>query len=223
MEAAKQIVLNRWSDASTDTFSKRNLLTAPQIWAVLDYGSIEDPNIKRSNMIHEATRDGTAHGLLVWFDAELAEGIGYSNGPQVEKIADVYGRGFFPLLEPVAVKKGDRISLAIQAELVGGVYEWHWHTRIQNQSDPRAVKADFKQSTAFENALTVKRLAKSVSNDRPNLGEDGRIDLYILVEMGGESTIGEIARQTRAQFPARFGNEQEALIYVYELSQQYKQ
>lgn len=147
MEPARQIVLNSWSDADTDTIRSRNLLTEPQIWAVLDYTTIENPNVDRSEMIFHATRDGTAHGWLVWFDAELTDDISFSNGPGEAKIAEVYGRGFFPLLEPVPVEEDDRISLALQADLAGEEYLWRWQTRIQSQDDPPILKADFKQST----------------------------------------------------------------------------
>jgi protein arginine N-methyltransferase 1 len=222
MEEAKQIALNEWSDDDTGEFKPGNLLMEPQIWAVLDYASIENPDVGRANMIHKATRDGTAHGLLIWFDAELAEGIGFSNGPQANKVTEVYGRGFFPLLEPVSIAKGDTINLSIQANLVGGEYAWFWSTRIHSQDDAGAVKADFKQSTSFDGALSIKRVMEFVSNDRPALGEEGKIDLFILGKMDGRHTIDQIARQTQTQCPARFEDEQEALIYVYELSRQYR-
>ena len=222
MEEAKQIALNRWSGDDTGEFRPGNLLMEPQIWAVLDYGSIENPDVGHANMVHKATRDGTAHGLLIWFDAELAEGIGFSNGPQANKVTEVYGRGFFPLLEPVSIAKGDTINLSIQADLVDGEYAWFWSTRIHSQDDAEAVKADFKQSTAFDGALSIKRVMEFISNDRPALGEEGKIDLFILGQMNGRLTLDHIARQTRIHFPDRFKDNQEALTYVYELSRQYR-
>ena len=42
-------------------------------------------------------RPGVAHGLSIWFDAELAEGAFYSGAPG--KPALVYGRPFFPFGE----------------------------------------------------------------------------------------------------------------------------
>ena len=89
-----------------------------------------------------AVSDGTAHGLFIWFDAEIGDGIGFSNAPDVEKIASVYGRAFFPLLEPVPIAKGDTIRLTIEAELVEDEYVWRWQTHI---SGVDGVKADFQQ------------------------------------------------------------------------------
>ncbi len=148
MEEAKQIVLNSWGQDGTDAIRVRNLLTEPKQWAVLDYASIEHPSMRSSDIMQKAMRDGTAHGLLVWFDAELAEGIDMLNGPHAKQAAEVYGRGLFPLLEPVPISKGDTIELDIRADLVDGEYDWTWHTIIYSQDNPQAIKADFIQSAA---------------------------------------------------------------------------
>ena len=147
MDAARRYALNNWSDEGTEIFRPGNLLMAPQMWATLEYSSIQNPDVAPPPMVQKASRNGTAHGLLIWFDTELADGIGFSNSPHSEKVAEVYGRGFFPLLEPIPIVKGDTISLSIQAELVDEDYIWRWHTRIHSQDDPATVKADFKQST----------------------------------------------------------------------------
>jgi protein arginine N-methyltransferase 1 len=226
MEAAREIVLNSWSDSNTDTIRSANLLTEPQLWAALDYATIESPNVGRSKMTYKAGRDGRAHGWLIWFDAEIAEGITFSNGPAADKMASVYGRGFFPLLEPVSVSKGDAISLAIQAELVGGEYEWRWDTRIRSQDDVAAgagtIKADFEQATDFDRASRIRRISERALASRPTLVEEAEIDLFILERVDGATTVDEIARQSQARFPTRFENGQQALLYVYELLQQYQ-
>ncbi len=151
MEKAKQIVLNSWIEEYTDTFRKSDLLMEPRIWTVLDYMSIEKPDVGASDLVLKSTRNGTAHGILLWFDAEIAEGIRIFNGPQAQEVAEVYGCGFFPLLEPVAIEKGDTIILRIRADLVEDQYLWRWHTRINSGDNPRAIKADFLQSDTLAN------------------------------------------------------------------------
>jgi len=147
MDAARRAALNSWSDDGTEIFQPGSLLMEPQVWATLAYGSIQHPDVAPPPIAQQASRSGTAHGLLIWFDAELVDGIGFSNAPHAEKTAEVYGRGFFPLLDPVPIVKGDTISLNIQAELAGDDYIWRWRTRVCSQGDPAAVKADFKQSS----------------------------------------------------------------------------
>jgi protein arginine N-methyltransferase 1 len=222
MEEARQIVLNSWTADNTDVFRPRNMLMAPHNWAVLDYESIVDPNVAEMNSIHKVTRSGMAHGLMIWFDAELFEGIGFSNGPQATRPAEVYGRGFFPLLAPVEIDEGDDINLTIEAELVNGEYIWRWSTRIQAQGDPANIKADFEQATDSDSVLALKRLAGQEKNSRPAVGEKGQIDLFIMGKMDGQATMAQIARETHSQFPARFKDQGEALIHVYEVAQQVK-
>lgn len=221
MEEAKEIVLNSWIEDPIDTFGSGNLLTKAQIWAVLDYSTIDNSNISHASMVQKVTRDGTAHGLLLWFDAEIADGITIFNGPQSGKVAEVYGRGFFPLLEPVTLAKGDTITLDIRADLVGSQYNWNWHTRIHSGDDPVAIKADFGQSTDFDRVKIDERISEHFSESRPSLGQEGEIDLFALGRMNGRITLAEIAQQTRQRFPNRFMDYGEALVYVYNLSRNY--
>ena len=51
-----------------------------------------------------------------WFDSELFDGIGFSNHPAAPEL--IYGIGFFPFSQPVAVDEGDRIELRLAADLV---------------------------------------------------------------------------------------------------------
>jgi len=149
MEAARKIALNRWTQDDTELFGPANLLTEAQVWTVLDYMAIEDANVAASPVSQTASRDGTAHGWLVWFDAQLTEGIGFSNAPGTKKLTDVYGRSFFPLLEPVPISQGDRISLDLQAILEDDEYTWDWHTQVHAGDNSRGIKAEYRQSTAY--------------------------------------------------------------------------
>jgi protein arginine N-methyltransferase 1 len=221
MESAKAIALNRLDSANTDAIHSSHLLTEPRCWAVLDYAAIRSPDVE-DDISLQATRDGTAHGWLVWFDAELVEGIGFANGPGQVKFAEVYGRAFFPLLEPVPLIKGDTVKLAIRAKLVADEYTSEWRTRVSSRDDAQNVKADFDQSTAYEGTLDVRRLARQVADRRPAVGQAGAIDLFILTKMAGRATIDQIARQLQEKFPDRFEELSEAIVYIHQLAQHYQ-
>lgn len=147
METAVQEALNSWSGDGTDLIEERHLLTEPHNWATLNYETVENPNVIAENLTLKVTRAGKAYGLFIWFDALLMEGIGFSNGPQVKKYADVYGRAFFPFLEPINITPADQISLSLCANLEDGVYDWKWHTQILADGDPTTLKANFQQKT----------------------------------------------------------------------------
>lgn len=221
MKSAGQFVLNDWSDENPFTFSKRNLLMEPQIWTEIEYASINNPAISPPSIIQLANRAGTAHGLLMWFDGEIAEGIRVFNGPSTDMAAKVYGCGFYPLLEPVAVVEGDTIMLDIQADYARSHYAWTWHTRILSGDIHQTSKADFEQSSYLEGTLDNAELHESVLHFRPSQNEAGEIGHFILGMMDGSNSIDEIARQARAKFPLRFKTLREAQFYVNELSQDF--
>ena len=213
--AARRIVGNTWKKGGVDS---DQLLTRPQQWAALDYNSIESPDVT-AEMTLTVLRDGTAHGLSLWFDAMLAEGMSFSNAPGQPEL--IYGSAFFPLTAPVTMAPGDTISVKLSADLVGDDYIWRWETQVFDQKKPNEIKADFKQSTFFSVPLTLEQLRKRESSYVPELDKEGQIDRLILSLMTGERSLGEIARRVANDFPDRFKSWQDALTRVGELSLKY--
>lgn len=185
------------------------LLTAPVCWSVLDYRTIESPDVSAGVEI-KVRRSGTGHGLTLWFDAELAPGIGFSNAPGEPKL--IYGRLFLPWLEPAPLEKGETIHLEIHANLIGDDYIWRWNTEIPG-------KADFRQSTFFAPALWKDDLRKRAGNYAPALKEDGEIMAFVLNRMNGRASLREIAAELQERFPKRFPEFSLALAKAGEISE----
>ena len=160
---------------------------------------------------------GAAHGLCVWFDTVLTDGIGFSNAPGGG--AKVYGSAFFPLNKPIDLEPEDRVRVQLRADLVSDDYVWSWNT-LATRGDG-LVKAEFKQSTFFSAAISPKQLRKQADNYVPRINEDGLLDQFILSQMSGNTTHGEIARLIAEQYPHRFQNWRAALTHVAKLAAQY--
>jgi len=143
LSAGQPLVVNTWRKVNAQA---NQLLVPPQQWASLDYQTIEHTDVV-GELAWEAERAGTAHGLLVWFDAELGDGIGFSNAPDKPKL--IYGQAFFPLQAPIVLEQGDHIAVQLRANLVGGDYVWNWNTRVTSPGNPGVNKADFHQSTFY--------------------------------------------------------------------------
>lgn len=120
----------------------RALVSEPRDLAILDYRTITEPDLD-STIDLVATRAGNAHGLLTWFDAEVAEGLSYSNGPGHPEL--VYGQSFLPFPEPVRLEIGDVVSARIRARLSGGTYIWSWNTKVIDSRSAK-VRHTFAQS-----------------------------------------------------------------------------
>lgn len=213
--AARDLAINRWRLCH---LGPDNLLVSPQCWGRLDYGTVETPNLT-GEVTWEMDRPGTAHGLLLWFDAELTPGIGFSNAPGAPKL--VYGQTFLPWPQPVALAENDLVALSMAGYMVGEEYLWNWHTRILEAGRAERPKADFRQSSFFGLPLSPAMIKTMDQGHHPELNEAGQIERFILEHMDGQSPLGEIARQVAAEFPSRFAQGPEALGLVQDLSRKY--
>jgi protein arginine N-methyltransferase 1 len=205
---ARLKVLNEYCKlrAATD-----QLLTAPRLWTSLDYTTIDNPNVQ-GTLQWTVERNGTGHGILVWFDTELVDGVGFSNGP--ESPETIYGEAFFPWLEPAPLVKGQNVCVELEAKLLERDYFWRWTTRIESAERAGEPAVRFEQSQLRGAVLSPAKLRKSGSDFVPQLSAEGLIRRRALDLMDGNSSLEEIARQLTAEFPARFSRWHEALTFA---------
>ena len=206
---------NTWSKAR---ITPEQLIVEPQVWATLDYTTIENPHIEATLTWH-ISQESTAHGIALWFDATIAEGIGFSNAP--DKADIIYGKAFFPWLQAVELESGDRVEIKIQANLVNEDYVWSWHTQVFSQDNQSQPKVNFSQSTFFGNPLPPAQLRKRGNNYVPQLNQEGKIAQIILQLMAENKPLCEIAQEIIQKFPQQFTTWQSALSKVAHMSQMY--
>jgi protein arginine N-methyltransferase 1 len=215
VSAARDFAANAYQGLSAPVDA---LLAEPERLAILDYRSISSANLK-SAVGSEARRSGTLHGFIVWFDSELAEGVGFSNAPgEPEKI---YGQAFFPLHEPVNLTPGDLISFDFSASLFGDEYVFRWDTRVTEPSNPSRAKAVFTQSTLFASPLSPEGLAKHGEGYAPARTEDSEAVCFVLERVDSRRTIGELSKEIEGRFPELFRSQAEALSFVTKLTDKY--
>jgi len=216
MGAARALLTNDWEQGRK--IGPSQVVLDPQCWAALDYRSIETPNVE-GEASWTVTQAGTGHGLLVWFDAELAEGVGFSNAPSSPDI--LYGSMFLPWTAPVALEDGDAVGVKLNADLLGEDYTWRWQLRVTRDGCPAHVKADYKQSTFAGRPVSTSKLSRREPDYVPSLNDAGLIDRRGLELMDGNHTLRDIARQLTRQFPEVFETEQQALARVRTMSTRY--
>ncbi|WP_310423338.1 class I SAM-dependent methyltransferase [Chamaesiphon sp. VAR_48_metabat_135_sub] len=223
LTANRQFVTNNWEK---HRLHPAQLLVDPQVWATLDYTTKIESNVKatmtwtvdRWRGLSE-TESGTMHGIGMWFDTTLAEGIGFSNAP--DKPECIYGNAFLPLSAPVDLGHGDLVTVTLQANLIGDDYIWSWQTKVIAGADPHHIKADYQQSTFFSIPRSAQALQTRSDSYIPSINESGKIDLIILNWMDAGKSLGDIAQHLNLQFPHRFPTVAKALSYVAELAQKY--
>ena len=209
---ARQLIVNNPLKARPDP---KQLLTAPRLWAALDYQTIENPDI-RGELRWTIERAGTGHGVVVWFDTELTDGVGFSNAPGAPKV--IYGSFLFPWLQPVPLAAGQTVRVNLEAKLVEDDYVWRWTTRVDRAN---GSFIEFDQSSLQGAVLSPAKLRKAASDYVPQLSEEGLLDRRILELMDGLATLEGIARNLMAEFPQRFTRWQDALTAASILSKKY--
>jgi len=217
LSAGRRVITNTWRKTHIEP---GELLVQSERWATLDYYEIQSPGI-RAQIEWQFARSGTAHGLVVWFDSELIDEIGFSNHPGGPEL--IYGTGLFPFSKPVEVVEGDRIQVTLSADFIRDDYVWRWDSEFFNGDDPGTPKASFKQSTFFGVPLSPQQMQKQAASYKPALDQRGQARSFILQMMTGENSLAEIAARLAERFPQRYADLQDALNEVTAVSREFGQ
>jgi protein arginine N-methyltransferase 1 len=180
------------------------LLSEPAPFVTLDY---EHP----TPALHacwdaRATRDGIAHGLLLWFDTDLTEHISLSNAPTAPPA--LYGQAFFPFRPAFTMRHGERLRVDLRTVHAGDDYAWTWSAR--DDSGARTVR----HSTLLSLPLDPEMLARRSERCAPRRSREGEILRVLLDAADGRATFGELATLLHERFAERFPTTQSALDYA---------
>jgi type I protein arginine methyltransferase len=187
------------------------LLTSPKLWVRLDYTRIENPDVE-GVLTWTVERDGTGHGIVIWFDADLADGVGFSNNPGSPAV--IYSSMFFPWPEPVHLVAGQTVCVHVQAKLMEEDYFWRWVSRIESAGRAAEIAAEFDQSVLQGTVLSPEKLRKTASTYIPQLSKEGLLRRRTLDLIDGRASLEEIARRLTVEFPERFAGWQQALTFA---------
>lgn len=136
---------------------------------------------------------GTLHGIGLWIDLDLADGVLYSNAPAGRPSG--WDQQLLPLVEPLEVEAGE--------EVVGRVMtlgpsprqpEW-WSWRVTTRGGRR------EGNTFRGTPLSSSRLRLARLDNRPRLTARGRRSRDALELMDGSRTLSEIVRELLGRYP----------------------
>jgi type I protein arginine methyltransferase len=215
LTAARQLAVHNSRKARA---KPEELLTTKQLWKTLDFATIETPDVN-GELNWTVDRTGLGHGINVWFDTELADGVSFSNAPGAPET--IYGSLFLPWIHPIQLTQGEHISVQLHAKLVGDDYLWRWTTQVKSADRPKNARIQFDQSTLAGAVISPAKMRKLASDFIPQLSDDGLLDRRILEMMDGRATLEQIAKHLSAEFPQRFARWQDALSSAGVLSRKY--
>ena len=185
-------------------------------WLTLDYTTGARIPVSAS-LQFSVSRDGVGHGLGLWFETQLGDGIGYSTEPNSGDT--IYGHTFLPWLEPVSLREGDVCTVELRAHLIGNDYVWQWETGIP-AADGRAA-IHFRQSNFYGSVFSPSFLKKHSSDFVPVLSETGLAERCLLQFMDGQRTLEEIAGEAVRMFPHVFRRVEDAYNRAADLAEKF--
>jgi protein arginine N-methyltransferase 1 len=208
-----QLALNT---AHSITVKVEQLMSEPEEVCTLDYMGNPGSEVK-VKLEFPAKRNGTAHGICLWFETDLYEDIGFSSGP--ESPVTIYGQLFLPWLEPVVIEEGQEILLNLHANQVGKDYLWKWETEVPGADGGK--RAHFRQSS-FEGAIVSSRILRRHAMDHiPVLTAEGEAERFLLEAMDGRASLEEIAKNAAERFPKVYSSHEDAFERASELARKF--
>jgi protein arginine N-methyltransferase 1 len=213
LSAPLQLVLNTGHGTRVKL---EQLMSESAELCTLDYMGNPEPQMS-AKLAFRANRNGTAHGICVWFETQLYEDIRFSSGP--ESPVTIYGQLLLPWLEPVVVEEGQEVMVTVHANLVGKDYLWRWETETTSREGGK--KVHFRQST-FEGAtFSSHTLRRHAIDHIPVLTAEGEAERFLLDAMDGRASLEEIAKKTAERFPKVYSSHVEAFERVSELARKF--
>ena len=192
------------------------LLSAPQPWHTLEY--TRGAKLPAEGQLQfRASRSATGHGIGLWFETQLLDGIGYSTEPRDGET--VYGHVFLPWLESVSLRERDPITIDLRAHLVGNDYIWQWETTIPASNGRPAVH--FKQSSFYGSVFSPSFLKKHATDFVPVLSETGLAERWLLESMDGNRSLEDIAAEAARLFPQAFRRVEDAFNRAADIAEKF--
>lgn len=192
----------------TDKPKKRQvgLLAEPSVMLELDLTSATEASC-RNNIEVKISTIGKLHGWLGWFDARVGEEW-FSTSPIAEQTH--WSQLFFPISEPVEVKKGEKIIFELNRPEFG---EWSWTIESGGKRQ--------KQSTFLSAPMSFSKVLEKSEIYKPCLSQSAEITKKILSYFDGENSKSEIVQMTMKDFPSFFKTKIRANQFVTNLIEKY--
>jgi hypothetical protein len=178
---------------------------------------------KRETRVRVA-RDGMLHGIGGWFSAQLSPSVVMTNSPLA---ADAINRRqiYFPVDEPVEVKKDECVRMAMHVVPTESLVSWTvevWNGGGGNGSG-RKRRATFRHSTFKGMLLCGEDLQRTRPAFVPKLSPWGDARLSVLTLCDGQRPLAEIEKEVYRRHPKLFRSPAEAATFVAEVVTRYTQ
>lgn len=192
------------------TVERTDLIAAGRPWTRIDYATLDSADVE-GDAEWEIEDGGSFAGLAVWFETELAEGIGFSSAPGSP--TRVYSQAYLPLRAAIAVTRGDRLRVALAVRLVLNEYVWAWRVFVTSREGGQEREL-LSQNSIADVVLDPAELHRRTAAPPPRLGAAGGALLSLLARLDGSATVVELAEALQRDSPRLFPDTGSATVFV---------
>lgn len=192
----------------SDTSKKRQaeFLSEPNELLELDFMSASEAACRNKSEV-EILVNGKLHGWLGWFDARIGDKW-LSTSPKTEQMH--WSQVFLPLLRPVNVKRGEKVSCELKRPEFG---EWNWIVEAGGKRQ--------KHSTFLSEPLSPSTIMKKSDSYKPDLSQRGEAVLLIFSLFDKRNSKANIILKAMEKFPTLLKTYSQTELFVDNLIEQY--
>lgn len=191
-------------------FEADDLIAPPVPLGGVDFAA-DEPNMFRFDAILIADRAGRFDGIAGWFNCQLAADIWMTNSP-LDAASIRRSQAFLPAQESFAVAAGDTIGITLRFRADDMLIAW---TIQPPGGAPRQNLSTFNSTI-----LTPADLVKD-SGCSATLSPDGKARAFVLAQVDGSRSSGEIVERVLAEWPDIQPTEQAVRDFVKSVLAQY--
>ena len=181
-------------------------LSEPNEILELDFMNAGEAACRNTSEI-EILENGKLHGFLGWFDARVGDKW-LTTSPEAEQMH--WNQVFLPLLKPVDVNRGEKVSCELKRPEFG---EWSWVVEAGGKRQ--------KHSTFLSEPINLLKNKKQSRTHKPVISEKGKITQQILELFNGGLSTSDIVIKVQEDHPNLFHTQIEADKFVKNLVEKY--
>ena len=117
-------------------FNPRSLLSEPKIVNKIDMEKESSIHLNKK-IDFVAHRDAVLHGFCGFFKAQLAPGVVLDTSPAQRTH---WRQEYFPVVEQIPVKKGDKLSVRVSASLHKAYVDWNWSLSVNGNKESHSTR-----------------------------------------------------------------------------------
>jgi protein arginine N-methyltransferase 1 len=160
----------------------------------------------------EIVRDGTLHGIGIWYVENLGHDISISTAPPCDLPRHLWLNHFFPANCPIDVKRGDVATISVQTGVGGWGHLWNWQIIVEDSRSQERYRSI--HSTLSGQVPSHEVVRKRSPSYTPQLKSSGFATHFVLTACAEGKTLDFIEKAVFLKFPEFFRNRGEAIMFV---------